>query len=157
MIEHQFDIGVIVARKKLKSPWTEHAWLPYTVLPAVPSAACWTSRGTDGEHKLFYVGQSVLTLHASETAHSGRPSLWVSLPLLSGDACGICKVTADPYEGEALTEGIGGIVEALPMPTEIQATVAAFFESFPVERSFIKRERGRADPEAPGRRRPALG
>jgi hypothetical protein len=157
MIEHQFDIGVIVARKKLKSPWAEHAWLPYTVLPAVPSAACWTSLGTDGEHKLFYVGHSVLTLHASETAHyrdnlaSGRPSLWVSLPLLSGGACGICKVTADPYEGEALTEGIGGIVEALPMPTEIQATVAAFFESFHVERPFIKRERDRADPEAPDR------
>src|SRR5260221_8117141 len=157
MIEHQFDIGVIVARKKLKSPWTEHAWLPYTVLPAVPSAACWTSRGTDGEHKLFYVGQSVLTLHASETAHSGRPSLWVSLPLLSGDACGICKVTADPYEGEALTEGIGGIVEALPMPTENQATVAAFFESFHLQRAVLKPGRNPAHPQAPGRRPQAVG
>src|SRR5260221_13388267 len=152
MIEHQFDIGVIVARKKLKSPWTEHAWLPYTVLPAVPSAACWTSRGTDGEHKLFYVGHSVLTLHASETAHSGRPSLWVSLPLLSGDACGICKVTADPYEGEALTEGIGGILEGVPAATENQAPTAGFFGAFPVDRPVTKRDRHPADPQTPGRR-----
>lgn len=161
MTEHHFDIGVIVARKKLKSPWADHTWLPHTILPAVPSADSWTSLGTDGEDKLFYVGPSVLTLHSSETAHyrdnldSGRPSLWVSLNLV-GDACGICKVTADPYEGEALTEGIGGIVEAVPMPTEIQAKVAAFFEAFHVERPFIKRKRGRADPDVPGRRPQAL-
>ncbi|HEX9464492.1 MAG TPA: DUF3305 domain-containing protein [Alphaproteobacteria bacterium] len=158
MTEHHFDIGVIVARKRLKSPWADHAWLPRAVLPAVPSAESWTSLGTDGEDKLFYVGPSVLTLHSSETAHyrdnlaSGRPSLWVSLRLLGGDECGVGKVTADPYEGEALTEGIGGIVEAVPMPREIQAKVAAFLEAFHVERPFIKRERDRADAEAPGRR-----
>jgi hypothetical protein len=163
MTEHHFDIGVIVARKKLKSPWADHAWLPFAVLPAVPSADAGTSLGADGEDKLFYVGPSVLTLHTSETAHyrdnlaSGRPSLWVSLRLLGGDACEICKVTADPYEGEALTEGIGGIVEAVPMPMEIQAKVAAFFQDFHVERPFIKRERDRADPGAPGRRSQASG
>jgi hypothetical protein len=163
MTEHHFDIGVIVARKKLKSPWADHVWLPHAVLPAVPSADIGTSLGAHGEDELFYVGPSVLTLHTSETAHyrdnlaSGRPSLWVSLRLLGGDACWICKVTADPYEGEALTEGIGGIVEAVPMPPAIQAKVAAFFEAFHVERPFIKRERGRADPEVLGRRPQASG
>jgi hypothetical protein len=153
----------VVARRKLKSPWADVAWLPHAVLPAVPSADTWTSLGADREDTLFYVGPSVLTLHTSETAHyrdnlaSGRPSLWVSLRLLSGDACGICRVTADPYEGEALTEGIGGTVEAVPMPTEIQAKVAAFVEAFHIERPFIKRERNGADLGAPGRRRLAVG
>lgn len=143
MTARQFDIGVIVARKKLKSAWADHEWAPYAVLPAVPSAPAWTLLYADGPDQLFYLGPSVLTLHSSETAHyrdnlaSGRPSLWVSLCVLGDDACEIRKVTADPYEGEALTEGIGGIVEAVPMPPDIQAKVAAFFESFHVERPFI--------------------
>jgi hypothetical protein len=152
MTEHYVDIGVIVARKKLKSAWADHAWLPYAVLPSVPSAEAWTRLGADGEDQLFYLGPSVLTLHSSETPHyrdnlaSGRPSLWVSLRVLDGEVCGIGKVTADPYEGEALTEGIGGIVEAVPMPTAIQAEVAAFFAAFHVERPFIEFPRDTGEP-----------
>lgn len=163
MAEHHFDIGVIVARKKLKGPWADHVWLPHAVLPAVPATDPWTSLGADGEDELFYAGPCELTLHSSETAHyrdnltSERPSLWVSLRLDGGDEHEVSTVTADPYEGEALAEGIGGLVEAVPMPEEIQAKVAAFFEAFHVERPFIKRERDRAAPDAPGRRRRARG
>jgi hypothetical protein len=66
-------------------------------------------------------------------------------------------VTADPYEGEALAEGIGEIIEAVPMSPELQAKVAAFFEAHHVERVFFKRKRDRADPEALGQRGPARG
>ena len=72
-------------------------------------------------------GASTLRLHPSETAHyrdnltSARPSLWVSLRPIAGDAYELATVTADPYEGEALTGAIGDIVEAVPMPAEIQA------------------------------------
>jgi len=158
MAEHRFDIGVIVARKKLKSPWADHAWLPYAVLPAVPDTAPGTPLGTDGADELFYAGPCELTLHPSETAHyrdnlsAARPSLWVSLRSCGGDGCGIAAVTANPYEGEALTEGIDAIVEAVPMPKEIRAKVTAFFEAFHVERPFIKRERKRPDLEALGHR-----
>lgn len=158
MVEHHFDIGVIVARRRLRSPWADHAWLPHAVLPAVPSAGRWTPLGDDGKDELFYAGPSVLTLHPAATAHyrdnlaSGRPSLWVSLRLLGDGACEVAGVTADPYEGEALTEGIGATVEAVPMPKEIETRVAAFFEAFHVERPFVKRQRDRADPEALGRR-----
>ena len=158
MVEHHFDIGVVVARRRLSNPWADHAWLPHAVLPAVPSAECWAPLGDDGTDALFYAGPSVLTLHPAATAHyrdnllSGRPSLWVSLRLLGDDACEIIGVTADPYEGEALTEGLGATVEAVPMPREIEARVTAFFEAFHVERPFVKRKRDRADPEALGRR-----
>lgn len=152
MAEHSLDIGVIVVRKKLKSHWADHAWLPYAVLPAVPRARPGTPVGTDCDGDLVYAGSFELTLHHGATAHyrdnliSGRPSLWVSLRLVDGNGCEVTNVTADPYEGEALTEGVGAIVEAVPMPAEIQATIAAFFEAFHVERTFIKRERSRADP-----------
>ena len=64
------------------------------------------------------------------------------------DTYAVATVTADPYEGESLAEGIGEIVEAVPMPPEIQAEIGAFYRAFHVERVFHKRKRDRADPEA---------
>jgi hypothetical protein len=163
MAENRFEIGVVAIRKKLKSPWADHAWLPHSALPAAPAAKPWTSLGMSGEDELFYAGSFELRLHPSETAHyrdnltSGRPSLWVALRPIGGDEHEVATVTADPYEGEALAEGIGEIIEAVPMPLEIQAKLAAFFEAHHVERVFVKRKRDRADPEALGRRGPARG
>lgn len=163
MPEDRFEVGVIAVRRKLRGPWADHAWLPHSVLPAAPAAAPWTPLGADGGDELFYAGPFELRLHPSETAHyrdnlaSGRPSLWVALRPIGGDEHEVATVTADPYEGEALAEGIGEIIEAVPMPPAIQAKVAAFFEKHHVERPFIKRKRDRADPEALGRRGPARG
>jgi len=158
MTRDRFEIGVVVARRELKGPWADHAWLPRAVLPAAPAAAPWTPLGRDGPDELFYAGPFELRLHPSETSHyrdnlhSGRPSLWVALRPIGGDEYAISTVTADPYEGEALAEGIGEIIEAVPMPQEIQAGLSAFFEAFHVERPFFKRKRDRADPNALARR-----
>jgi hypothetical protein len=163
MAEDHFAIGVVAVRKKLRSAWADHAWLPHSILPAVPAAQPWTSLGKSGEDELFYAGACELQLHPSETAHyrdnltSGRPSLWVALRPIGGDEHEVAMVTADPYEGEALAGGIGEIVEAVPMPPEIEAKIGAFFEANHVERVFVKRKRDRADPEALARRGPARG
>lgn len=162
MSQATFEIGVVVAKRKLKGPWASHAWLPVSVLPAVPAVAPWTRLAADAEGETFYAGPFAVSLHPGETAHyrdnltSGRPSLWVALRPIGGEDHEIAAVTADPYEGEALAEGIGEIVEAVPMPPEVQAKVAAFFEAFHVERPFTKRQRDRADPEALARRTPDL-
>lgn len=158
MIQDRFSVGVIVARRKLKSPWADHQWLPVGALPDVPETAPWTRLGGGPEEETFYAGAHEVGLHISETGHyrdnlvSGRPALWVALRQVGGDAYEIATVTADPYEGEALAEGIGEIVEAVPMPEPVQAVVAAFVEAFHIERSFEKRKRDRADPEALARR-----
>jgi hypothetical protein len=157
MAEQHFDVGVVVARKQLDSSWADHTWLPHAVLAGTPAVEPGTTLGAAGRSELFYAGPFQLMLHSSQTAHyrdnlaSGRPSLWVSLRL-DDDGFALSRVTADPYEGEALTEGIGGIVEAVPMPPEIAAGIAAFVEAFHVERPFFKRERDRADPDALGHR-----
>jgi Protein of unknown function (DUF3305) len=163
MAEDHFEVGVVAVRKKLKSPWADHAWLPHSVLPAVPAAKPWTSLGKSGDDELFYAGACELRLHPAETAHyrdnltSGRPSLWVALRPIGGDEHEVAAVTADPYEGEALAGGIGEIIEAVPMPSEIQAKIGAFFDAHHVERVFFKRKRDRADPEALGKRGRARG
>jgi hypothetical protein len=163
MPESRFEVGVVVAKRRLNSPWADHAWLPLAVLPAAPAVAPGTRLGAGGEDELYYAGAFEVALHAAETAHyrdnltSGRPALWVALRPAEGDAVEVASVTADPYEGEALTEAIGAIVEPVPMPPEIEATIAAFFDAFHVERQFFKRQRDRADPEALARRRPRAG
>ncbi len=158
-VDH-IEVGVIVAKRKLKSPWADHAFVPHSVLAAAPAAAPWTRIGADGDDELFYAGAFEVSLHRSATAHyrdnlgSGRPSLWVSLRPIGGDEHEVAAVTADPYEGEALAEAIGVIVEPVPMPAEVQARVAAFFEAFHVERPFFKRKRDRANPESLARNPP---
>src|SRR5438067_7586619 len=154
MTQDRCEVGVVVAKRRLKSAWASHAWSPHSVLPAVPAAAPGALLGTDADGELFYAGPFEVMLHPSETAHyrdnlaSGRPSLWIALRPTEGEEYEVATVTADPYEGEALAEGIGEIVEPVPMPPEVQATLAAFIEAFHRERPFLKRKRDRADPEA---------
>ncbi|GJD55287.1 DUF3305 domain-containing protein [Methylobacterium dankookense] len=160
MPEDHFEVGILVARQRLKGPWASHAWLPVAALPAAAEAAPWTKLSETEDEATFYAGAYEVSLHPAETAHyrdnlvSGRPSLWVCLRSTGDEAYEVASVTADPYEGEAMAEGIGEIVEAVPMPPEIQAKLLAFFEAFHVERRFEKRKRDRADPEALARRAP---
>ncbi|MGW5959384.1 DUF3305 domain-containing protein [Methylorubrum thiocyanatum] len=160
--EDRFEVGIIVARRKLKGPWASHAWLPVAALPAAPQTAPWTQLSETEDEATFYAGAHEVSLHIAETAHyrdnlvSGRPSLWVTLHATGEETYAVASVTADPYEGESMAEGIGEIVEAVPMPPEVQAKLLAFFEAFHIERKFEKRKRDRADPEALARRAPGM-
>ncbi len=160
MPEDRFEVGIIVARRRLKGPWADHAWLPVEALPAAPAAAPGTKLSETEDEATFYAGSYEVTLHPAETTHyrdnlvSGRPSLWVALRDTGEDAYAVASVTADPYEGESMAEGIGEIVEAVPMPPEVQTKLLAFFEAFHIERKFEKRKRDRADPEALAHRAP---
>lgn len=155
MSEQRLDIGLVVARKALGSPWADRAWLPHAVLPAAPGLAVWTPIATGDGVELFYAGPCEIALHSGAAEHyrdnlaSGRPSLWVVLASAEG-ACAVTVVTADPYEGEALTEGLDVLVEPVPMPSAIQARVAAFVADHLVERPFIKRQRDRAGTDIAG-------
>jgi hypothetical protein len=156
MTQAQIEVGIVVAKRRLKGPWLSHAWLPSAALPAPAEAAPGTRLGAGEGDELFYAGAFPVVLHRSETGHyrdnlvSGQPSLWVSLRPVGNDDVEVAAVTADPYEGEAMAEGLGEIIEAVPMPPEIQEKVAAFVEAFHVERQFFKRKRDRVDPNARG-------
>lgn len=154
MAQDHFMVGVVAARRRLQGPWASHAWLPVAVLPAAPGLAPGTPLGRDGDDETFFAGGAEVALHLRATGHyrdnltSGRPALWVVLRPVGEDVELVC-VTADPYEGEALAESIGDIVESVPMPVDIQARVQAFFEAFHVEQTFFKRKRDRGGPGRP--------
>lgn len=160
-IPDRTPIGVVAQRRKLSNPWADHAWAPSAVLAAPPPLAPWTRMRAEERVETYYAGAAELRLYPGETAHyrdnltSGRPSIWASLRPVVGEDHELGPVSADPYEGEAMAEAMGMVVEAVPMPAEIAAWIEAFVAAHHVERPFLKRQRDRADPDALGRRRRA--
>jgi uncharacterized protein DUF3305 len=154
--------GVIVERVTASSPWIDHIWRPTSVLAGQPDTPAWAVLADDGERTTFYAGPATIELHRTEAANyranlaSGSPALWVALKETGGEPpYALLAVTADPAEGEGLTEAGNHIVEPVPMPDAVRETVAAFVAEHHVEEAFVKRKRDRANPEALGRRPPA--
>jgi len=153
-------VGVLVERRKAKSPWLDFLWRPVSVLVGTPSAAPWTRISEEGEANTFYAGEATIDLHRTETANyrqnlsSGKPALWVVLRPKAGDSAGpafdIVTVTADPAEGEALTDAGNDLVAAVPMPAAIIETIDGFNAEHHVERPFNKRQRSRGAPQMLG-------
>ena len=153
-------VGVVVERRRARSPWLDFLWRPVSVLVGTPSAVPWTRIGEEGNATIFYAGEAAIELHRTETANyrqnlaSGTPMLWVVLrPTLantSSPAFDILTVTADPPEGEALTDAGNNLVATVPMPAAIIETIDSFIAEYHVERRFHKRQRDRGEP--PGHR-----
>jgi len=154
-------VGVVVERSKAASRWSDYLWRPLSVIVGAPVTAPWSKLSDDGEHTCFFAGVADIALHRTETANyqsnllSEQPSLWVVLrPSETTMPYELLMVTADPAEGEAMTEAGNNLVDTVPMPLAVQQTLASFVAEHHVERSFSKRERDRADPEKLGRRLP---
>ena len=144
-------VGVVVERRKAKSPWLDFLWRPVSVLVGTPSAVPWTRISEEGDATTFYAGEAAIELHRTETANyrqnlsSGMPALWVVLrPKLANSAnpaFELLTVTADPAEGEALTDAGNDLVATVPMPAEIIEIIDGFNAEHHVERTFNKRKR----------------
>jgi hypothetical protein len=155
-------IGVVIERRKAKSPWVDFVWRPVAVLPGVPDAAPWTVLGGDADRVNFYGGAAAIELYRSDAAGyrdnlaTGAALLWVALrPTDHEPPYEIAAVTAEPSEGEACTESATDLVEAVPMPESVRAVIAEFVAEHHVEHPFVKRQRDRANPEAMARRTPS--
>src|SRR5712671_1626504 len=155
-------VGVIVERRKARSPWLDFLWRPVSVLVGTPSAIPWTRIGDEGDATIFYAGEAAIELHRTETTNyrhnlsSGMPALWVVLrPRLANSASpafDILTVTADPSEGEALTDAGNDLIATVPMPVSIIEAIDGFIAEHHVERPFQKRQRDRGEPQIPGDR-----
>lgn len=156
-------VGAVVERSKSASPWLDFHWRPVDVLVGAPETQPWTKLKDDSERATFYAGATSIELYRTETAHYRDnlqmevPLLWVILRPVEGDPpYELMAVTADPAEGEGMTEAGANIVETVPMPTAVQEAIAAFVKEHHVERTFVKRKRDRANPEGMARHGPAV-
>lgn len=157
----RLHIGVVVERRKASSAWTDFVWRPVAVLPGVPDAAPWTVLSADADCATIYAGAAAIELHRADAAGyrdnlaTGAAQLWVALRPTDGEPpYEIGAITAEPSEGEAFSETATNLVEAVPMPESVRASIAVFVAEHLVEHAFVKRQRDRADPEAMARRAP---
>jgi hypothetical protein len=155
----RIPVGIIVERRKARSPWVDFLWRPVAALPGLPTAAPWAVLDGDAEVTRFYAGGATVDLHRSDVPRytdnlsSGAPALWIVLrPTGSEPPYALLKVTADPSEGEAFTETGSDVVEPVSMPDTVRTMIAAFIAKHPVEEVFYKREQQRADPNVLARR-----
>jgi hypothetical protein len=156
-------VGVIVERSKAESPWSDYHWRPTAVLAGQPDTPPWTRIAEAADRATFYAGPAEIDLYRTETTNyrdnlaTGAPLLWVVLqPTEFEPPYSLYLVTADPAEGEAMTEAGNNIVESIAMPDAIREQVAAFVAEHHVEQVFVKRQRDRANAEALGRRPPSM-
>jgi hypothetical protein len=146
-------VGVVVERRKARSPWLDFLWRPVSVFVGTPSALPWTRIADEGDATTFYAGEAAVELHRTETANyrhnlsSGMPALWVVLRPIAANSASpafdILTVTADPSEGEALTDAGNDLVATVLMPAAMIETIDSFIAEHHVERPFIKRQRDR--------------
>src|SRR5258708_18921123 len=79
-------VGVVIERRKARSPWLDFLWRPVSVLVGTPSAAPWTRISEEGDATTFYAGETAIELHRTATGNyqqklaSGTPAPWGLLP-----------------------------------------------------------------------------
>jgi hypothetical protein len=157
----RIPVGVVIEQRRAKSVWTDFIWRPIAILPGIPDAAPWTALDSDAERTIFYGGAAEILLHRAdasgyrENVEGGTALLWVAIrPTSAEPPYEIAAVTAEPSEGEALTENASHIVETVPMPEPVRVAIAEFVVAHHVGHPFIKRQREDADPEVMARGRP---
>jgi hypothetical protein len=152
-------VGVVVERLKAQSQWIDYIWRPANVLEGTPEIAPWTLLEGNSDRALFYAGVGTIHLYPSDARNyrenllTGYPKIWIVLrPTGVEPALELAMVTADPFEGEGMTESASDLIEPVPMPESIRSVLASFVEEHFVDEPFFKRKRDRADPEALGKR-----
>lgn len=166
MIDECMMIGMVLERLQSTHPWSAvagqgYSWLPAGIFTTPPETPAWTQIGGTAERRQVYAGQAELHFYSTDTANyrdnltSGAPKLWVALRKCDNDPpIEILRVTADPAEGEALTEAGDNQVETIAMPADIAGALAGFIAAHHVERPIVKRKRDRAAPELRWRAEP---
>jgi hypothetical protein len=157
----RIPVGVVVERIKAQSPWIDYLWRSIAVLPDAPDVPVWSVLKAGSDITTFYGGGAEVELYRTETGNyrdnlaTGAPLMWVVLRATDAEPpYTVFAVTADPAEGEAFTEAGTDLVDSVAMPDPIRKFVADFVAAHHVERTFTKRKRNRADPEALARRGP---
>lgn len=142
MPKEVFRVAIVGVSHPPANKWAKRVLRPAAILADVPSLATGTLMTEHDAVQSVYMGDHAVQLHSGETRHyidnlsAVRPALWVAT-----DGAKVQVVTADPYEGEALASDTERVVEALPMPPSVMATIDAFIRAHHVEEVFYKRKR----------------
>jgi hypothetical protein len=152
-------VGVIVERRKAKSPWQDFVWQPVEAVLLLPSIPAWTVMREEGGTTRFYAGAFTMELYPRETVSyrmnvmSETPGVYVVLRSDPAAPQGLRLelVTVSPAEAEAYMEGGHDVVDRVKMEDAVLDWLADYVETFHVEEQFRKRRRdkraGRPPPD----------
>lgn len=155
----RMPVGVVVERRQLDGPWASERWTVAAIEPAGEAPQPWTLLAEGEGWQRFHAGIACLELFRTDTAsyrdnlEARHPALWVILRRGPGPlGIELHAATVDPAEIEAHSDAGDDIIETAPLPAAVALWMTAFVARHHVERSFWKRSRDRADPEALARR-----
>ena len=152
-------VGVVVAKVKIDHKWAEWSWRPIAVIPGAPPVDGWKEIASGEGWTHYHIATLPLTLYRTDTeaylvSLSEKPAkVYV---VLRRDEEGdedrpyfVHTVTASAYDALGFLDSAEDLVEAVPMPPGLAAWVRAFVEEHHVDEKFVKRRRGRVEPDAP--------
>ena len=152
-------VSVLVERRPGATPWADWAWRAVEVLEDAPDLPPWTVLREAEGRTLFLAGRAEVALYPTDTPNYRdnlaveSPRIWVVLrPVEAAPGYALHAVTVDAGEAHLYADTGADLLEALAMPPRLRQVVEAFVAQHHVERSFHKRKRDRADPEALGKR-----
>lgn len=155
----RLPVAVLAERRPGVTPWAEHAWSVVEVLEEIPPVAPWSVLREDAGRTLYFAGSAEIALYPTDTDNyihnlqQERPNVWVVLrPTEDAPGFRLHAATVDAGEAHIFTEAGDDLVEALPLPPGLRLVMERFIAEHHRDRSFHKRRRDRADPEALGRR-----
>jgi hypothetical protein len=153
----RIPVAVLAERRPGITPWVEWSWRAVEVLEQAPEMPPWTVLRAAEGRTLFLAGSAEVSLYPTDTPNyrdnlaAASPRIWVVLrPVEAAPGLALHSVTVDAGEAHLYADSGGDLLESLPLPDWLRATVAAFVAEHHVERSFHKRKRDRADPDALG-------
>jgi hypothetical protein len=157
----RIGLAVVAERRPATSPWVDWVWRVVDVIEHAPDTPPWTVLRQEPSRTLFLAGHATLSMHPTDTDNyrqnleSDDPRVWVVLRNADGEpGMALHLVTLDPGEAHLYADVGNDTLESLPLPAFLLGPARDFVAVHHKERSFHKRRRDRADPEALARRRP---
>lgn len=144
-------ICVILARKKITSPWSEYSWEPVSVVLDAPSGVNGKIREQGNGWTHYFMECEPLELHRKDAPayveslqQENEGSLWIVLgeeddfeqPL----PYYVQLVTASAYEAQDYLDSGELIVEVVDMPGQLREYISDYVARCPEEEKFIKRK-----------------
>lgn len=148
-------LGVVIQKSPGVTRWARYVWKAVSVLPGAGDAE-WKLLRTEGEHAEYHAATRDLTLYVSDTeayVHelaASEPSIYIVMrPDADDNPAGldVVHVTVSPYEAQDYGDSGEEIVEKVPMPAGLRASVQAYVDKHHVEEPFVKRRRDKARTE----------
>ncbi|MBD8875022.1 DUF3305 domain-containing protein [Roseibium polysiphoniae] len=148
-VEITRQVCIVLEQRKSQHAWVDHTWLPVAVLPDSGGDGTWQEAEPNGDARVFTFGPVALTLHRrmgeayDANIETEAPALWVMLDDADSEPVPfkVRGVTADPYEAMGALDSGEGMVERLPVPTEILHWMVDYLKQMPDPEKFRKRKR----------------